>query len=121
MEPGTTILGAEVLKKYYVYFDSRDKDATKIGIGLKNPDFTSPAAKSSSGGFWETISILLLIMLAIAFCVIICKRQNLIKVKAMDLGDLKRGKSTATFKTVSDIKSESTSVYTDLSQLNGLN
>ena len=74
MEPGTTILGAEVLKKYYVYFDSRDKDATKIGIGLKNQDFTSPAAKSTSGGFWETLSILLLVMLVIAFCVIICKR-----------------------------------------------
>lgn len=91
------ILGAKIMKKYYVYFDNRDKDASKIGIGLKNQDFVKPSQhdEKKEGHVGIIFLILLLtIMLTVSFYVV-CKR----KINAVDFGDLKIGKKNPTFKT----------------------
>jgi len=85
------------MKKYYIYFDNRDKTATKIGIGLKNPDFVKPAKNGSNVGTVLLIILLLIILMVASF--VVCKK----KIKAVDFGDLKIGRKNSTFRSLKDV------------------
>lgn len=87
-------MGANILKKYYIYFDNRNEDTYHIGIGLKNPDFNIPSPHNPTYepgmSFMEEF---LIIVFCTALVVIFAFWFNKKRVrKAQDFGDVKRGK-----------------------------
>lgn len=84
------VLGANVLQKYYVYFDNRDNWNRKIGIALKNPGYIPPLQRRNGREFkMETNQFLFVISSVLcmsAFLYKICKlyrrEKGIFEVKA---------------------------------------